>query len=46
MLTDVEDTPLFAEIAGEEAERLLALLADPPPPLTNEELLAQYESAS
>jgi hypothetical protein len=46
MLTDVEDTPLFAAIAGEEAEHVLALLADPPPPLSNEELLARYGDAS
>jgi hypothetical protein len=46
MLTDVEDTPLFAAIAGEEAEHLLALLDDPRPPLSNEELLARYENAS
>ena len=45
-MTDVEDTPLFAAIAGEEAEHVLALLADPPPPLSNEELLARYGDAS
>jgi hypothetical protein len=42
MSTDVADTPLFAEIAGEQAERVLALISDPPPPSSIQELLARY----
>lgn len=32
MSTDLEDTPLFVETAGEEVERVLALIADAPAP--------------
>jgi hypothetical protein len=46
MSTDAEETPLFAEVAGEETERVLALIADPPPPPSSEELLARYPRAS
>jgi len=46
MSTDVEDTPVFAEIAGEEAQRVLALITDRPPPPSSEELLARHQSAS
>ena len=46
MSTDVEDTPIFAEIAGEETDRVLALINDPPPPPTSEELLARHKNAS
>jgi hypothetical protein len=41
MSRDVEDTPLFAAIAGEETERVLALIADPTPVPSTEELLAR-----
>lgn len=46
MSTDVADTPLFAEIAGEQAERMLALIANPPPPSSLQELLARYPTKS
>ena len=46
MSTDVTDTPLFAEIAGEQADRMLALIADPPPLLSTQELLARYPNKS
>jgi hypothetical protein len=42
MSTDVEDTPLFEEIAGEEAEHLLALISTRPP--SSQDLLALYPS--
>jgi hypothetical protein len=44
MSTDVSETPLFAEIAGEQAERVLALIADPPPPSSTQQLLERYPS--
>ncbi len=44
MSTDVTETPLFAEIAGDQAERILALIADPPPPSSIQELLERYPS--
>lgn len=46
MSTDVADTPLFVEVAGEAAERMLALITDPQPPLSCEELLERYRRAS
>lgn len=46
MSTDVEDTPLFAQVAGEDAERVLALITDRPPPPSSEELLAMHRRAS
>jgi hypothetical protein len=42
MPTDVEDTPLFDEAAGGQAERLLALISTRPP--TSRELLAATPS--
>jgi hypothetical protein len=44
--TDVEDTPLFAKIAGKEAERVVALISGTTRPPTSEALLAQHPSAS
>lgn len=46
MSTDVEETPVFAEIAGAETERVLALITDPPPPPSSEELLARHPSTT
>jgi hypothetical protein len=40
MSTDVEDTPLFDETAGGQAEHLLALIKTRPP--TSQELLARH----
>jgi hypothetical protein len=46
MSTDVTETPLFAQIAGDQAERIVALIADPPPPSSIQELLARYPNKS
>jgi len=46
MSTDVADTPLFAETAGEETDYVLALLADPSPVPSSEELLARHGAAN
>jgi hypothetical protein len=46
MSTDLEDTPLFVETAGEEVERVLALIADAPAPSSSEKPPARRPRAS